>query len=123
MAPVRPVAVHRVLEQARLGATPGQNQEQGASGQRSAPATYAAATLPAQLECPQPQAISVVSFAASQLGLQYLLPSDAMQLQSSWAHLFFLASVIFCLTLFGVRDFRVDLAPTSPAKNLMSGDT
>ena len=55
---------------------------------------YAAAMLPLQPECSQPQAMSVVPFAASQYGLQYLLSVAAGQLQSSCAHLFCLASVM-----------------------------
>jgi hypothetical protein len=46
-------------------------------------------TFSEQPACSQPQAISVVSFAASQYGLQYLLLSPAGQLQLLWAHLFF----------------------------------
>jgi hypothetical protein len=58
---------------------------------------YAAATLPVQPACPQPQAISVVAFPASQFGLQNLLPSAAVQLQSWCAHLLFFESLMSSL--------------------------
>src|SRR5579872_2019065 len=50
--------------------------------------------------------MAVVSLAASQLVLQYLLPSDAVQLQSSCAHLSL--RFVFLSVISSYRSLRVD---------------